>query len=201
MRIDHSKSLFENFRAVAAENSDRSALTFLAADLTPTTYTYARLFERVEQIARALHAQQLSTAAPLGILLESQEAQVLHYLAALQCGLIPAILTPPNRKLDRQHYLASTRTVIEYCGFTAVVTDIEEFTDACRCLHPDQLRGNVQTGESLPRKQITQARGAAAVFIGNDRHQTGRDAKRPGRPRSTAGLFNRHWTQLPRLHC
>ena len=50
--------------------------------------------------------------------------QALHFLAALAAGLTPVILTPPNRKLNKDYYLQMTRGVLDQCQFSALITDV-----------------------------------------------------------------------------
>src|SRR5215472_8305309 len=121
-----SFTLFEHFNAEAAKNPNRMALTFLLANLEARDYTFGELFERTRTVARALARHQLDDHSLIGILVESQEAQVLHYLAALSLGLVPAILTPPNRKMNYDYYRRNIQAVLEYCGFSAVITSMAE---------------------------------------------------------------------------
>src|SRR5262245_52179288 len=99
--LDPEKSIYRNFLDVALRCADRAALTFLDGRLEPRTYNYSQLFTRAEQIACGFDEHRLPRHAPVGILLGNQEDQVLHYLAALARRFTPAILTPPNRKLNR----------------------------------------------------------------------------------------------------
>src|SRR5207302_1650941 len=78
----------------------------------------------VAAVGQALAAPGLGPDNPLGILVDSQEAQVLHCLAALSLGLTPAILAPPNARMDRRYYLENTRSLLDQVGFPAVVTDV-----------------------------------------------------------------------------
>ena len=110
----------------ARRHAERPAMTFLDAALEPTSYTYQRLFARAEELADRLRAHQLAPQAPLGILTCRQETQTLVYLAALAAGLVPAILTPPNRKLDRRQYLDTLRAVAGRGRFSALVTDLDD---------------------------------------------------------------------------
>ena len=117
--------LYTAFVSAAEKRSADTAFTFLDAKLEPTSYTYARLFEDAERIGSALTASVGGQRAPTGILLQSQEAQVLHYLGALSAGAVPAILTPPNRKLNRQYYAETMTAVLDRSGFAAVITDTD----------------------------------------------------------------------------
>jgi fatty-acyl-CoA synthase len=123
--VDLSKTLYANLRSTAERHPNDTAFTFLDARLRPTHYTYQALFERADWLAKALETRALDASAPFGVLLQSQEAQVVHYLAALSLGLTPAILTPPNRKLNREYHLETVRAVAEYCRFSAIVIDVE----------------------------------------------------------------------------
>ena len=121
--LQFNSSLFDVFSATASQYADDPAFTFLDFDLKARDYSYKQLWNAVADVA--LHLEQLDFRAktPLGILVQSQESQVVHYLAALSAGLIPAILTPPNRKLRPEIFEATIRTLVENCRFSAVITD------------------------------------------------------------------------------
>jgi acyl-CoA synthetase (AMP-forming)/AMP-acid ligase II len=125
MTLDAGRSLYDNLRAAAVRRPDAPAFTFLDARLRPTAYSHRRLWARCDEVADALTAQGPPRDAPLGLLMQSQEAQVVHYLAALSRDYVPAILTPPNRKLNRDYYLETMRAVVATCRFGAVVADPE----------------------------------------------------------------------------
>lgn len=119
--------LYQWLVRTATERGQETALTFVeSGDGKTVSYTYDSLFERVEQLATRLATQYESPTAPLGLLLASQEDQVLHYLAALSIGAVPAILTPPNRKLNRDYYAQTMSGVLRRCQFGALVTDVDE---------------------------------------------------------------------------
>jgi acyl-CoA synthetase (AMP-forming)/AMP-acid ligase II len=117
------ESLFEALAVAANSHADQPAFTFLDARLRGTTWSFQRLFDRVGEIAHAFAAS--GVAGPVGILIDSQEAQVLHYLAALARGLTPALLTPYNRKLNREYYTRTLQGVLKQCSFGAIVTDLD----------------------------------------------------------------------------
>jgi fatty-acyl-CoA synthase len=100
------------------------------------TYTFGELFTRVDELSAALRERGVGRFAPLGLLLQSQEHQVLHYLAALDAGTVPAILTPPNRKLNKEYYQHTMSAVLERCGFEAVVLGIDGVDVPTRALSP-----------------------------------------------------------------
>jgi acyl-CoA synthetase (AMP-forming)/AMP-acid ligase II len=75
---------------------------------------------------------------------------VLHYLAALALGLTPAILTPPNRKLNREYYAETMRAVANYCRFSAVVTDVPGLDLGATVLEAGNLRGARRPGRLPP---------------------------------------------------
>jgi fatty-acyl-CoA synthase len=133
-------ALYRAFQAAAARHPDRPAFTFTDARLSPTEYTYRRLFDRVAALADGLVRCALPPRSLVGILVPTQEAQVLHYLAALACGLVPAILTPLHRKLNREYHALTTRRVLEYCGFAAVITDSDMVAGATAVLVPFEMR-------------------------------------------------------------
>jgi fatty-acyl-CoA synthase len=143
-------ALYRWYRATAAERADAPAMTFLSdAGRTAATYTYAQLFDRVDELSAVLRGHQLGRSAPLGLLLQSQEDQVLHYLAALDAGTVPAILTPPNRKLNREYYQETMATVLRRCGFEAVVMGVEGVELPTRGLAPITFE-EVRTASERP---------------------------------------------------
>lgn len=115
-------------------------MTFLAADLTPVQYSFSWLFERVDELAARLDRLGQPPGSTVGILVHSQESQLLHYLAALSCGVVPAILTPPNRKLDREYYARTMASVLEYCRFAVVITDFAGIQTTSMIVEPGSLR-------------------------------------------------------------
>lgn len=118
--------LHQWLRQTATDRSQEKALTFVRGGESSTvTYTYERLYERVDKLAMRLAARYDDSNLPLGVLVASQEDQVLHYLAALSVGVVPAILTPPNRKLNRDYYAQTMSEVLRRCRFGALVTDVE----------------------------------------------------------------------------
>jgi acyl-CoA synthetase (AMP-forming)/AMP-acid ligase II len=116
------------------------AFTFILANLEARDYTFGELFERTRAVAGALARHQLDDHALVGILVESQEAQVLHYLAALSLGLVPAILTPPNRKMNYDYYRRNIQAVLGNCGFSAVITSMAEVAMTVPVLEPYTAR-------------------------------------------------------------
>lgn len=129
--------LYQWFREIAAEKPGSQAITFLrGSDQNEVTYTFAELYDRVEALGSELATNYKDHTAPLGLLLASQEDQVLHYLAGLDAGVVPAILTPPNRKLSRQYYLETMAAVLRRCRFGAVVSDVPDIELPTRGLAP-----------------------------------------------------------------
>lgn len=116
-------ALFEVFSETASNYADDPAFTFLDADLKAREYSYRQLWEAVAAVAAQLECLHFREATPVGILLQSQESQVIHYLAVLSAGLIPAILTPPNRKLRPEIFEETIKTLVENCRFSAIITD------------------------------------------------------------------------------
>ena len=105
------ETLDGRLRAAVVQYRGDPALTFLDARLDGATYTFRELFSRVDSMAVACRQAGLKPGSLVGILLATQEEQVLHYLALLRFGAVPAILTPPNRKLHRDY---RTRQAIAY---------------------------------------------------------------------------------------
>ena len=123
------------------------AVTFLDERLDPRSYTYAELIDAAGSIADRLKRSRVDRSLPVGILLRSHEDQVLHYLAALLAGAVPAILTPPNRKLNRAYYAETMAGVLRHSGFSAVITDLDEIAAGYPSLTPADLQ---EQGEPLP---------------------------------------------------
>jgi fatty-acyl-CoA synthase len=132
-----TSALYHWYRETARHRPDAPAMTFLHdAGRNSVTYTFGDLFDRVDELGARLRALDLGRSAPLGLLLQTHEEQVLHYLAALDAGTVPAILTPPNRKLNREYYQQTMNAVLRRCGFEAVVTDVEGIEVPSRELQP-----------------------------------------------------------------
>lgn len=109
------------------DHAERPAFTFLDAELRATTLTFAEVWSRARAIGERLRQQQLDDGTrPLAILLPTQEDQILHYLGAICAGAIPAILTPPNRKLNREYYNVTMIEVLRRSGFGALITDLDD---------------------------------------------------------------------------
>jgi acyl-CoA synthetase (AMP-forming)/AMP-acid ligase II len=75
---------------------------------------------------------------------------VLHDLAALSLGLIPAILTPPNRKLNRQYYAETMAAVLDRIQFGALVTDVEGLPLHTPTLAPHSFKSTNQVPPPAP---------------------------------------------------
>ena len=88
--------LINVYRRQNKHRPDAPAFTFISSRAEP--YTYRELFERTDETPNAWSRLNLPRV-PIGILLQRQEDQVLHYLGALAAGIVSAILTPPNPKL------------------------------------------------------------------------------------------------------
>ena len=120
------RSAYESLRAATRGHDNDPAFTFVDARLRPTSYTFGRLFATVEDLAGSLASRRLDDPrSVLGLLLSSQEDQVLHYLAALRAGAVPAVLTPPNPKLDPDYYARTMTEVVRRSRFAALITDID----------------------------------------------------------------------------
>ena len=133
-------TLFSTFCATADLYPDAPAFTFLDADLNARVYSYRELLDASADIAGRLTRIGLKKNTPLGILLQSQEHQIIHYLAAMSAGLIPAILTPPNRKLRRDIFEKTIRSLVENCRFSAIITDVDNLDTDVILLEPTTLR-------------------------------------------------------------
>jgi fatty-acyl-CoA synthase len=136
------QSLFETLQAQAERRGQAPAVTVLNHRLEPTTWTFSRLSEAVTRLAREFERSRLPPHSLVGILSPAQDVQVLHYLAALAAGLVPAILTPPNRKLNLSYYRETTARVLAQCPFAAIVTDVDGLAMTARRLAPFALRAS-----------------------------------------------------------
>lgn len=138
--LNSHTNLFEAFSAVAERYSADPAFTFLDADLNAKEYSYQQLWEVAADISGRLRQLDLKEKTPIGILLQSQESQIIHYLAALSAGLIPAILTPPNRKLRREIFEETIKCLVENCRFSAIITDTNDLNVDATLLEPATLK-------------------------------------------------------------
>ncbi len=133
-------NLFDAFCSVAERYPDAPAFTFLDADLNAREYSYQQLWDTFAGVAERLRQLDLKEKTPVGILLQSQENQIIHYLAVLSVGLIPAILTPPNRKLRREIFEETIKCLVENCRFSAIITDTNDLTVDATLLEPVTLK-------------------------------------------------------------
>jgi fatty-acyl-CoA synthase len=115
--------LYDKFICASLKYALKPAFTFLNSDLKCKTYTYGELFDKVELVANNLRKLNLKNTL-VGLLMSSQEDQIIHYLASLSCDLVPAILTPYNRKLNREYYIKTMEKVIGNCSFSVIITDV-----------------------------------------------------------------------------
>lgn len=133
-------NLLVAFKDVIARYPDSPAFTFLDEDLNARVYSYRHLWDASAEISGRLIKLGLKEKTPLGILLQSQENQVIHYLAALSAGLVPAILTPPNRKLRRDIFEETIKCLVENCRFSAIITDTDALGVDATLLEPVTLK-------------------------------------------------------------
>ncbi len=132
--------LYELLRAGAGSLASTPAMTFAHASGDQRTWSRGELFETAEMLAARLPVAL--GPGPIGILLEEQEDQVLHYLAVLASGRIPAILTNPNRKLNAAYYLETIASLLRKIPFDAVITDLPGLVDSeLTVLAPHTLTG------------------------------------------------------------
>lgn len=129
-------SLYDALRLTAEGRSEEPAVTFLDAQLRAKTYTYRSLFSAAQALGNALAATYDDRRSPLGILVETHEAQVLHYLAGLHARVVPALLTPPNRKLNQAYYVETMAAVLRNCRFGALVNGVPGIESQSRSLRP-----------------------------------------------------------------
>ena len=142
-------ALYGWYQDVASRHADSPAMTFIQdGGRTLVTYTYGELFQRAGELAARMRGLGLNGAAPVGVLVQSQEDQVLHYLAALEADVVPAILTPPNRKLNRAYYEQTMSAVLRRCGFEALVLGFEGIDTPSRALAPFTFK-DLPVGEDV----------------------------------------------------
>lgn len=151
-----SRRLYGHFADAADRWPDRPLFTFQRHGTADTTYTAGELLAAAESVADRLQDRDLdSRHAPLGLLLRSQEEQTVHYLAALRAGAIPAILTPPNPKLNREYYAATMAAVLRRSGFRALVTDLDSMDFELPTFAPRELVPRQGDGEA--RRDVPEA--------------------------------------------
>ena len=149
------ETLYGAMRDTAERHPDRQALVFLDANLTPTSYSYRELTTTISALATRLSALGLPRKAPVGLLLRSQHAQALHYVAALACGLVPAILTPPNRKFNGDYYQRTIRSLLQCGKFGLVVADCP--TAGCEVPATEPWSIRIANGSRPPRVESVDA--------------------------------------------
>lgn len=157
--LDSDPNLFRAFCGVAKRYPAAPAFTFLDADLNAREYSYLQLWDAAAEIAGRLRQLDLKEKTPVGILLQSQEEQVIHYLAVMSLGLIPAILTPPNRKLRREIFEETIKCLVENCRFSAIITDTGDLSVDATLLEPvtlSQLHCSQRLAESIEDTAILQ---------------------------------------------
>lgn len=140
-------TLVDTLRSQALLRGEAPAITFLDHRLEGTTWSYSALFARAAELAQRFTQKQLAPGSVVAILSHAQDVQVLHYLAALIAQLTPAILTPPNRKLNRAYYLETMARVVAQCHFAAIVTDVADLTLAARHFEPFTLNEGAASSE------------------------------------------------------
>ncbi|MEI6213405.1 MAG: AMP-binding protein [Desulfuromonadales bacterium] len=141
--LDCPATIFEMFSTVMEQHADSPAFTFLDDKLQARDYSFRILQEASAAGAEKLRRYGFPDNSPVGILVQSQESQVVHYLAVLEAGLVPAILTPPNRKLRVEIFEETIIALVEQCQFSAIITDMAELNADVRLLEPwtlDTLR-------------------------------------------------------------
>lgn len=139
------------------------AFTFVGPRLEESAYTFERLANTVDDLARRLARLDLDCTRPFGILVTSQERQVLLYLAAMSAGLSPAILTPPNSKLHRAYYLATTRALFDQVPFSAVASDVAELS--CEATVVDAVSVEPVRAAARTRRHVSSTSTAGACFL------------------------------------
>lgn len=123
-------------------SDDRIALGFVEAGGPLRQWSFAALAAEAERLAAAIAevsaARRVRGRGVVAVLSASQEAQCLHYLAALAAGLTPAILTPPTRKQDPDWYLANMQKVLEQIAPELVLTDMADALDSALAGRPQR---------------------------------------------------------------
>ena len=145
--------LIARLTAASRYRPDAPAVTFVDSNLRERPYSFRSLFARADEVATAMSRRRLGEGATMGILVGSQEAQIFHYLAALRVGAVPVILTPPNRKLNREYYTVTMEAVLQGSQFTAVVTDLESLQDVPGLLAPFTLEPRTDPAARVEREE------------------------------------------------
>ena len=139
-RVGSQANLMEVFCTSAERYPEDLAFTFLDCELNAREYSYKQLWAAVTDVASRLKQLGFTNKTPIGILLHSQESQVIHYLAVLSAGLIPAILTPSNRKLRPEIFEETIKSLVACCRFSAIITDTPVLKVDATLLEPETLK-------------------------------------------------------------
>ncbi len=132
--------LYRTLEAYAQQRLGEPAFTFIRSRSSPRSYTYGELFESAEEIAQRIDERGLTTrVGTLGILLGTQEGQMLHFLAALRAGAVPSVLTPPNPKLNRDYYLRTMSVVLRRTRLSGLICDLDGFDSPTPRFQPYDL--------------------------------------------------------------
>jgi fatty-acyl-CoA synthase len=127
-RTNAARRLFELLRQGSYEPASALAYSFMSAHDDLRTYTRREIFDRADEVADRLSWSWRRVNGPdpglVAILSSSQETQVVHVLAALSAGLVPAVLTPLNRKLDRTWYMKNAVAVLKDVAPGLILTNI-----------------------------------------------------------------------------
>jgi len=139
--------LYRKLVSTAESRPDAPAITFCGPGTrAEVLYSFGRLHDTAAELGSRLKPVISDRSSPIGLLLSSQEDQVLHYLAALSIGVIPGILTPPNRKLNRSYYAQTMKEVLHRSGFGTIITDVAGLESQAHTLKPytfDVVSGGV----------------------------------------------------------
>lgn len=121
--IAPSRVLYERYRSTCVlESDDPVGMTFITSG-GEVDYSWSALFAAADEFAQKLEVDESYSGQLVAILATDQEKQVIGVIAALNAGMVPAVLTPPSRKVQPDHFIRHLRGVLTSSRPRLVVTD------------------------------------------------------------------------------
>jgi acyl-CoA synthetase (AMP-forming)/AMP-acid ligase II len=122
------RRLLDRLSQADPNRTDVARFTFLAAGNESTSFSRASLATAVDEAAahldRVYGLADRGAGGLVAILARTQRDQAIQFLGCLAAGLVPAILTPPNRKQEPAWYTRNLVGVLKELQPSFMVTDL-----------------------------------------------------------------------------